>query len=266
MKKNKILIHSLTFSPDGVSTAYLYSDVALGLKAHGFEVAVLTTTPHYNLIPEELQKQPLQRCWGGLYYKSDFHGITVYHVPQKKFKRFAMRVAGFIYWHILTLFIGLAQRNVALILSPSPPLTIGLVSIIIARFRKAKCVYNVQEVYPDFLINQGKMSPRSVVIRMLKWLERFVYNHSDAVTTIDQVFYNTIRSRFREPGRLSIIPNFVDTEVYRPVADSKMINRSIFPHTSELKVMYAGNIGHAQDWAPLIAVAKTMKGMPVRFL
>ena len=57
----KILIHSLVFSPDGVSTAYLYNDIALKFKDSGYEVAVLTTTPHYNVVDSELKKQPLKK-------------------------------------------------------------------------------------------------------------------------------------------------------------------------------------------------------------
>ena len=40
----RVLIHTLIFSPDGVSTAYLYNDIALRLQQSGYEVVVLTTT------------------------------------------------------------------------------------------------------------------------------------------------------------------------------------------------------------------------------
>ena len=59
MKKKKILIHSLIFSPDGVSTAYLYNDIALRFQKEGYDVVVLSTTPHYNLVEEQVKKQPL---------------------------------------------------------------------------------------------------------------------------------------------------------------------------------------------------------------
>ena len=55
------MIHSIVFSPDGVSTAYLYNDIALGLVENGFDVVVLTTTPHYNLIESEPDKQPISK-------------------------------------------------------------------------------------------------------------------------------------------------------------------------------------------------------------
>ncbi len=57
----KVIIHSLNFSPDGVSTAYLYNDIALSLKERGDEVVVLTSTPHSNVLPEQRVGQP--RRW-----------------------------------------------------------------------------------------------------------------------------------------------------------------------------------------------------------
>ena len=86
MIRKKILIHSILFSPDGVSTAYLYNDIALAFRNAGYEVVVLTTTPHYNLIESKLIKQPLRSKFFGIFYESDFDGIRVIHVPLKKYK------------------------------------------------------------------------------------------------------------------------------------------------------------------------------------
>jgi glycosyltransferase involved in cell wall biosynthesis len=202
---------------------------------------------------------------GGLYYESYYHNIRVIHVPQRKFKSALYRILGFIYWHFISLIIGLLQKDISLILSPSPPLTIGLVSIIIGKLKRAKVVYNVQEIYPDFLINQGSFKFKPV-INILKRLERFVYNQSDAVTTIDTVFYNTILSRFTDKSKLIIIPNFVDTKIFKPLINSLTLDQKLFaPKKNVLKLMYAGNIGHAQDWLPLIEVAKNLKDLPVEF-
>ena len=151
----RVLIHSIVFSPDGVSTAYLYNDIALGLVDNGFDVVILTTTPHYNLIESELVKQPIAKKLFGLYYQSDFKGIQVYHIPLKKYKSTVKRLMSFVYWHILSLFIGFSIKKINFVLSPSPPLSIGFISLLIAKLKRAKSVYNVQEIYPDLLINQG---------------------------------------------------------------------------------------------------------------
>lgn len=261
----KILIHSIVFSPDGVSTAYLYNDIALKFKASGYEVAVLTTTPHYNVVDSELKKQPLRKRVLGLFYESNFNGIKVKHVYQKKYKSTLLRLLGFVYWHIVSFVLALCEKKIDLIVSPSPPLTIGFLNVIIAKLKGAKVIYNVQEIYPDLLIEEGGLKS-GLTISFLKWMERFVYNKSDAVTTIDEIFYNTIVSRFKDNSKLHVIPNFVDTDIYKPIDKSTLeLSKELFPDTESVKVMYAGNIGFAQDWEPLVALADELKNDAVEF-
>lgn len=260
----RVLIHSIVFSPDGVSTAYLYNDIALGLVENGFDVVVLTTTPHYNLIESELMKQPITKKLFGLYSQSDFYGIQVYHIPLKKYKSTIKRLISFIYWHIMSLFIGFSIKKINFVLSPSPPLSIGFVSLLIAKFKRAKSVYNVQEVYPDLLINQGNLkSP--VIINLLKSFEKFIYNHSAAVTTIDEVFYSTISSRFSDISKLKIIPNFVDTDLYKPINQKLDLPPVLGSDNGKVKILYAGNIGFFQDWGPVLFAARELLEENIEF-
>jgi Glycosyltransferase len=257
----RILIHSLIFSPDGVSTAYLYNDIALRLQERGYEVVVLTTTPHFNIVPEQVEKQPMRWKVWGFCKVSDYHGIKVLHVPQKKFKSTALRLLGFVYWHIVSFFIGLGIRHVDLILSPSPPLTIGWLNLGLAKLKGCKVVYNVQEIYPDILKLKG-----GFVLKFLQWMEKKVYNGSDAVTTIDKVFYDTIVPRFKDDSKLHVIPNFVDTDLYRQVEWEGMLDSSLFPKSDSIKLLYAGNIGHAQSWEPLIALSEKTRDLNVEYI
>ncbi|MEL5892656.1 glycosyltransferase family 4 protein [Bacteroides sp. GD17] len=257
----RILIHSLIFSPDGVSTAYLYDDIALKFKESSYEVIVLTTTPHYNVVESQLSAQPLKWKIWGICKESCFQGIRVVHVPQKKFKNTFLRVLGFLYWHIVSFLVGLSLKNIGVILSPSPPLTIGVINLWLAKIKGCKTIYNVQEIYPDILKRKD-----GFIISLLRKMERYVYNHSTAVTTIDQVFYNTIVGRFKDKSKLHIIPNFVDTELYNPrKGNTKFLDANLFPATTSLKLLYAGNIGFAQDWEPLIYLAEKTRGCPIEY-
>ena len=267
--KKKILIHTLIFSPDGVSTAYLYNDIALAFKKAGYDVVVLTTTPHFNLVKEQLAVQPMK--WGvwGVYKKSLFrganselaNGIPVYHIPQKKFKSTVLRLIGFVYWHIVSFLMALFMKNIDVILSPSPPLTIGRLNNWLGKLKGCKVVYNVQEIYPDIL----NKPETSFVHRYLRSMERKVYNQSDAVTTIDQVFYDTIVDRFEDQSKLHIIPNFVDTDLYKSGVSTAKLDKSLFPENDNIKLLYAGNIGWAQDWKPLVKLAEKTRNLPVEY-
>lgn len=258
--KKKVLIHSLIFPPDGVSTAYLYGDIAKSLKEHGFEVEVLTTTPHYNLVEQQLEQQSLKWKIPGLLKESEFEGMRVLHVPQKKFKSTLLRLIGFVYWHIVSFFVALSIKNVDIILSPSPPLTIGLLNVWLGKLKGARVVYNVQEVYPDIL---GKKS--GMAYKLLSRMERYIYNHSAGVITIDRVFYDQIVGRFKKPEKLHIIPNFVDTEIYRPVKNTDDLDPALFVANDHLKLLYAGNIGMAQDWDTLIEMAELTRNAPIDY-
>ena len=253
----RVLIHTLIFSPDGVSTAYLYNDIALALKKAGYNVVVLSTTPHFNVVEEQLRDQPMK--WGvwGVYKTSNFHGIKVYHVPQKKFKTTLLRLIGFVYWHIVSFLIGLFIRNIDLILSPSPPLTIGRLNNWLGWIKGCKVIYNVQEIYPDIL----NKPETSLVHRYLRGMEKRVYNNSAAVTTIDQVFYDTIVDRFEDRSKLHIM----DTELYHEGVSTDGLDKTLFPDTDNIKLMYAGNIGWAQDWTPLVRLAEKTRNMPVEY-
>ena len=265
----RVLIHTLIFSPDGVSTAYLYNDIALRLQQRGYEVVVLTTTPHFNIVPEQVEKQPMHWKVWGFCKVSKFNGMTVLHVPQKKFKSTALRLLGFIYWHIVSFFIGLTVRHVDLILSPSPPLTVGWMNLGLAKLKGCKIVYNVQEIYPDILKLKG-----GFVLKFLRWMEHKVYNGSDAVTTIDKVFYDTIEPRFEDKSKLHIIPNFVDTALYRALEVQEFNSLRVqgkwddklFPNMDSIKLLYAGNIGHMQAWEPLIELADKTRDLNVEYI
>lgn len=259
--KKRVLLHTLIFSPDGVSTAYLYNDIALRLQQRGYEVVVLTTTPHFNIVPEQVEKQPIHWKMWGFCKVSKFNGMMVLHVPQKKFKSTVLRLLGFVYWHIVSFFIGLTIKHVDLILSPSPPLTIGWLNLGLAKLKGCKVVYNVQEIYPDILKLKG-----GITLKFLRWMEKKVYNGSDAVTTIDKVFYDTIVPRFIDQSKLHIIPNFVDTDLYHQVEWKGKLDETLFPNNDSIKLLYAGNIGHAQSWEPLIALAEKTRDLNMEYV
>ncbi|PKP05693.1 MAG: glycosyltransferase WbuB [Bacteroidetes bacterium HGW-Bacteroidetes-5] len=260
-----ILIHSLVFSPDGVSTAYLYNDIALKFKESGFNVIVLTTTPHYNIVEQNNITQPLKKRLFGLYYKSLFNGINVYHVTQQKYNSSIFRILGFIYWHFVSFIIALSIKQIDVIISPSPPLTIGFFNIIIGKIKKARTIYNIQEIYPDLLIESGKIKNK-IIIKILRKIERFVYNKTDILITIDAIFYNIISPRVKDKNKLQIIPNFVDTELYKPVNYHLLkLDDDKFPKNDYFKIMYAGNIGIAQDWDLLLDVAVSLEDEKIMF-
>ena len=253
----KILIHSLIFSPDGVSTAYLYNDIALKFQENGYEVVVLTTTPHYNIVKSQLAAQPLKWKILGICKESNFHGIRVLHVPQKKFKCTFLRILGFTYWHVVSFFICLFQKDIDVILSPSPPLTIGVINLWLAKIKGCKTIYNVQEIYPDIFTWEVSRLPDALSIVREKTGQKFIIIIDewdvlirDAATNgkVQEAYINFLRGMFKGTEPTKYIQLAYLTGIL-PVKKEK--TQSALNNFDEFTMMSASNlapyIGFTED-------------------
>lgn len=248
IKKN-VLIHSLVFPPDQVSTSYLYGDIAQKLVMEGYELEVITTWPHYNYNENFKDKSN----FGFFFRRTDYHGAKVYHIKQSKDGSIAKRFLYIMYFHFLFLFKALTLKKIDLIITPSPPLTSGLLSGIVAKIRNAKSIYNVQEIYPDVILKQGKIKSE-FIIHLLKKIESTTYSLANKVITIDERFSKTIKDRLIDE-KLITIPNFIDTQLYKPFegeypADLVFENKFI--------VGYIGNLGKVQNWNAVLKAAENL--------
>ena len=263
---SRVLLHSLVFSPDRVSTAYIMTELANELKRLGHSVTVLSTTPHYNLDEEAFARQPMRKRWSGLLYYSECDGIPVWHVKiPMKGKRVWIRAVDYIRFHLLSL--AACVRTVGpqdVVIATSPPLTIGVLSWLLGARWHAPSVYKVAEVYPDLAIRQGVVRG-SAMIRAMRWLERFVYSHNTMIVPIAKQFTKVIQQRGVPDHKLQTIPDFVDTGLYRPLP---RLNPFAQKHglLNDFVVLYGGNIGLVQDWESVLFAAKSLSDLPIQFV
>lgn len=258
---SRILLLTLVFSPDGVSTAQLMSELASDLRARGHELTVLTATPHYNVESEARASQPLRPLFGGLVYESEYHGIPVYHarVPSKS-GRLGGRVGGYAVFHAISTVAGLVLgKRFDVILAPSPPLTIGLSATLLSRWWRIPFIFNVQEIYPDIAVHLGLLRNRSV-IRAMEFVERLVYERASAVVVISDWFRRILRAKGVPDHKLRVIPNFVDVDFMQPQPRDNDFARHHGLH-DRFVVLYAGNIGLTQGFETILESARALRDL-----
>ena len=212
-----VLVLSLVFPPDGVSTASIMGDLAADLKARGHDVRVVTTSPHYNRDESAEARQPLHRWWGTLLRRSDYGGIPVIHtLMPRKGAGIAGRLAAWTAFHVLSTAVCLvATPRPDVLIAPSPPLTVGVSAWIVCGWRRARFIYNVQEIYPDIAVNLGALRNRAL-IRLLQSVERFVYSRAAAITVIAPRMRDRLLEKGVAPAKVEVAPNFVDVADLRP--------------------------------------------------
>ena len=255
----RIVLLSLVFRPDNVSTAHVMADLAADLVAAGHEVTVFTTTPHYNQDRGAEAAQPRRSYWGRLLQTSDYRGMRVFHAwMPRKGRSVLLRLLAWIWFHVVSTVAALVlARRPAVILVPSPPLTAGLSAWVLGGLRSAPFVYNVQEIYPDIAINLGALR-NPTAIRMMYALERFVYRRARAITVIAP----RMRERLLEKGvpapKVVVIPNFVDLGDLSPRPKDNPFSREFRVH-DKFVVSYAGNLGPAQGLECFVDVAALLR-------
>jgi colanic acid biosynthesis glycosyl transferase WcaI len=254
----RILILSLVFPPDGVSTAILYGALAEELQDLGHEITILTTTPHYNQDVEASRKQPLRKKAAGFYYESNYHGMRVLHAPvQEKGTRIITRLFDYMSFHaISTLAAIMMKEKYDLILAPSPPLTVGLSAWLVGKIRQIPYVYNVQEIFPDIAVKLGILKNKQL-IHILEQVEKFIYSHSANIVVISEWFRQKLLAKRVNENAVTVIPNFTDTNFVVPMnRTNSFSNRHGL--NDKFVVSYAGNIGLTQCFENILGAAKKL--------
>lgn len=255
-----ITILSLIFSPDNVSTAQIMAGLAEDLAKAGNKVNVVTTTPHFHRDISMEAKQPRRWCLWPLLQKSEYAGIPVYHIPMPDKSIWPpLRMLSWIWFHAMSVLIAPFIGKMEVIIACSPPLTIGLAAWAMAKIKGAKYIYNVQELYPDIAVNLGKMKGKKI-IKFFSCVEKFIYKHSAAVTSITEGMCAKIRERV-DPKKVHLIPNYVELN-----GEGLGVDVGVENSGWGITLTYAGNMGVPQNLGVMVELAKLRPDVRVLFV
>lgn len=227
------------------------------LTTLGHQTTAVTAFPHYDT----------NRIWeayrGRLVQRDRRDSIQIYrlylYVPRQK-ERMLGRVLNYVSFNFLSTIVGSLSGRHDVILAASPPLTIGLSAYIISRLRRIPYVYNVQDIYPDVAIRLGVLTdPRAIAF--FKGLERFVYDRASAVSVISEASGRNLLSKGVPPGKLHVIPNFVDPDFVRPLPRQNLFSRQHGLDDSWV-VLFAGNVGLSQGLESVLETARLVSDEP----
>jgi colanic acid biosynthesis glycosyl transferase WcaI len=140
------------------------------------------------------------------------------------------------------------------VLVPSPPLINGLSADLISRFRGVPFVYNVQDIWPEFVIRSGAMT-NPKLIALSRRLERYVYQRAKALTVISEGFKRNLLAKGVPADKVSVIPNFFDTDFVHPLPRNNSFSAE---HGLDDKfvILFAGNLGNSQGLRTVFDAAR----------
>ena len=252
----RILLVTAYFPPDVGSASHLYYELGTALRDLGHEVTVLTSLPGYHASAD------LRRYRRKLWVREETDGLRILRVASPRLPR--RMVAGRAVWQfgltfgLLAAGLLLSKHDVALVYSP--PLPLGLAAWTISRIRGTPFVLNVQDLFPQSVVDLGLLKNRSL-IRFFERLERFLYARADRVTVHSGSNADHLTAKGAPPDRVSVVPNWVDTTSIYPegAGDGFRQRHGLGDY---FVVSFAGVLGHSQDLDVVLGAAGLLKELP----
>ena len=139
--------------------------------------------------------------------------------------------------------VGLRQRRVDVVYASSPHLLTGLAGYLVARIRRAGFVLEVRDLWPQVLVDMGRMKSTSIAYRILRRLELFLYCHADEIVVLAEGSAEVIRADCPEAVSIAFVPNGSDTSMF-DVRESRIALRERFGMAG-MVLVYAGAHGPA---------------------
>ena len=153
-----------------------------------------------------------------------------------------------------------------MVFSNSTPPTQGMLSAMTAKKlsrkykKKVLFIYNLQDIFPDSLVNTGMTSEGSLLWKIGRKIENYTYKNADKIIVISEGFKRNIMKKGVKADKIEVISNWIDLDSVHPVNrnENKLIEEfSINP--DKFLVVYAGNFGAAQGADIVLKAAEKLK-------
>jgi colanic acid biosynthesis glycosyl transferase WcaI len=155
---------------------------------------------------------------------------------------------------------GLRAGRHDVILVYSPPLPLALAAEVLGRRWGAPFIVNVQDLYPQTLIDLGLARSR-IVIAVLEWLERRAYRHSSAITVHSPGNRDILVARGVPPAKIAVVPNWIDVAAAAVGSRDNPYRREM-GLDDQFVVLFAGVMGYAQDMSVIVEAAEALRNEP----
>lgn len=267
----KILELAPYFFPEQISSTHLTNDLYDEFQKNGFQLEVYTPSPTRG-VSDEVRKK---------YCKIKREKLYDGAVSVNRFAMFRegrnpiIRAARYILVNIIQYFKGIHAKDIDVIFAASTPPTQGLLCGLVKKTlsrrygKNVPFVFNLQDIFPDSLVNAGMTRKGSLIWKLGRKIENFTYRNADRIIVISEDFKRNIMEKGVPEEKIVVVPNWVNTDDVYPVEREENV---LFPRCGldpeKFYICYSGNIGHSQNVDLLVKAAKAMaEGLPeVRFV
>ena len=172
-------------------------------------------------------------------------------------RSFPWRVFSFLSFMLSSLLAGFKAGSVDVVMGTSPPIFQAFSAWLIAALRRKPFLLEIRDLWPEFAIGLGVLK-NPLLIRFARKAEIFLYNRASHLLINSPGYLEHLISRGVPAGKISLIPNGVDPDMFSP-EDTGAVMRSRWNLHGKFIVTYAGALGLANDIPTLLRTAQRLR-------
>ena len=159
-------------------------------------------------------------------------------------------------------------RDVDVVFATSTPLTIAVPGMWAARWHRCPFVFEVRDLWPAAPIELGVLR-NPLLIALARGLERLAYRRAVHIVALSPGMRDGIVAAGVPPGKVTVIPNASDVELFRVPASVGAAYRAELGELGRRPwVVYTGTFGRVNgvDWAVRLAACVARRNSEIAFL
>ncbi|MCD8378052.1 MAG: glycosyltransferase family 4 protein [Candidatus Gastranaerophilales bacterium] len=250
----KILAIGNYYVPEVTSGIYLVQNLYEGLAQRGVFVELIIPSPSRG-IDDKLRKE---------YYKKEesfYDGkLVIKRIGAPKEPKSSLLRAIRYFLIDFRIFFRALFVNADLIFCESTPPIIGIVAGMLHKIKKAPFVYNLHDVFPDSLVNAGMTTRHSIIYKIGRCVENFVYSNANKIIAVSDGIHENIIQKGVPEEKVLAIYNWIDeSSVVHIEREDNILFERFNLSRDNFYVLYAGNIGKAQNIEVIIKAAVRLR-------
>lgn len=253
--KKKVWIFNHYAIPPKVGGITRHFDFAKQLAERGYSVTIFASSFDHKQRVEMLEKGKKFKIEE--YEKVKFVWIKTFPYKKNDIKRLFNI---FSYAKNLYFIAKKFERPDVILASSFHPLA-WIVGYLLSKKFKCRFIAEVRDLWPQSGIDLGALKEGSVIVKLLRSLEKFIYTKADYVVTVLPKADQYIESLGIDKKKIVHIPNGCDIERFDGLKNvfSEEAKKILDEHEGYFKACYLGALGQANAMETIIEAAKIVQ-------
>ena len=229
----------------------------------GHQVTVLAGMVHY-ATGKKIEK------YKGLYTSIELINphLTIIrsHVSELYNVNFIGRLWGYFSFVFSSIYAGLfkANKKYDIIISTSPPLFVGITSLVLSKIKRVPYVFEIRDLWPESAIDIGVLK-NQFLIKLSYFLEKIIYNNALKISVLTPAFRDKlIELKGVAASKIVLVPNAADFSLTETLIDKFDVNTFKAKEGIQDKfiILYVGAHGVANHLIQVLDVADKFRNEP----